>query len=89
MKNKSKKESTYLYALQRGGKTKYYGITNNPSRRKSEHKESGKKFTKMKIINKFPSRRAAEVVEGRTIRKYQRIHGGKPPRYNKAKTYKK
>ena len=82
-----KKRDTYIYELKDGNKIVYYGITNNPDRRVIEHENSRKKFTHVRVIRGPMLRENAEKLEGEYIQHYQRQHGGKPPKYNKKKTY--
>ncbi len=80
-------KDTYLYRLKDGREIVYYGITNNPDRRVVEQEISGKKFTHF-LFNSYPmSRETAEKRETEEIQRYQRQHGGKPPKYNIQKTY--
>lgn len=79
---------TKIYALKSGRKIEYIGITNNPSRRASEHKQLGKKFSTMKILKSHNKRTIAYNNEKSLIQMYQRQHGGRPPKYNIQATYK-
>lgn len=84
---KFSKRDTYLYQLKDGNEIVYYGITNNPDRREIEQENSDKKFTRMRIWRYPMSRESAEKRETEEIQRYQRQHGGRPPKYNKQKTY--
>lgn len=78
---------TWLYELKDSNEIVYYGITNNPDRRTIEQANSGKKFTHLNIISVALARESAEKRETEEIQRYQRQHGGRPPKYNIAKTY--
>ncbi|HEX76888.1 MAG TPA: hypothetical protein G4O03_00495 [Dehalococcoidia bacterium] len=82
-----KRRDTWLYELKDGNEIVQYGLTNAPDRRAIEQANSGKKFTHLNIISVALSRESAEKREKELIQKYQRQHGGRPPRYNIAKTY--
>jgi len=59
----------------------YIGKTNDSKRREQEHKDDGKKFSKMKL--EFPcSAEVATKREQEEIKKYQKSHKGKKPKYN-------
>jgi len=45
----AKKRNHYRYELKDCRKIVYVGITDDPSRRESEHKNKGKSFTSIKI----------------------------------------
>ena len=81
-----KPRNTWLYELKDGRVIVYYGISNNPDRREIEQANSGKKFTHMNIIGAALTRPSAERRETEEIQRYQRQHGGRPPRYNVRKT---
>ena len=78
---------TWLYELKDGNEIVYYGITNGPDDRMGEHVRSGKDFTHMNVKTVALTRVSAERRETQEIQRYQRQHGGKPPRYNRSKTY--
>lgn len=75
------KRDTYPYALKDGNKVVYYGITNDTQRRKQEHRDAGMRFTRMERDN-VCSRETALKREQNRIKRYQRNHGGRKPRYN-------
>lgn len=85
---KKTNKRTKLYALKLGRKTKYIGITNNPSRRNNEHKRTGKRFSSMKILSSHNKQSIARSKERSLIQRHQRHHGGRPPTYNVEHTYK-
>ena len=82
-----KERDTWLYELKNGPKIVYYGLSSDPDRREIEHDNSGKKFTHMNIKSVALTRESAERREREEIQRYQRQHGGKPPKYNINKTY--
>ena len=84
---KRAKRDTYIYELKDGHEIVYYGITLNPDRRAIEHANSDKKWTHMRIIRGPMSHERAEELEYGYIQRYQRQHGGRPPKYNILKTY--
>lgn len=76
------KRTTYNYTLRKSKTVVYKGITKNPTRRTSEHKRSGKRFTSITTGPKV-TRSTARRRESSGIKSYERSHGGKKPRYNK------
>jgi len=81
MPKKRAKRDTYPYVLKDGREVVYIGITKDPERREEEHKNEGKRFTKM--VTEYPcSERTARKSEQKRIRSYERSHKGKKPRYN-------
>lgn len=82
-----RRRDTWLYELRYGNEIVYYGITNNPDRRAIEQANSGKKFTHLNIISVALTRESAGKQETEEIQRYQRQHGGRPPKYNIAKIY--
>ena len=57
---KMAKRDTYRYKLTRQGKARYYGITDDPERRREEHENEGKQFDSMNIIRPVVTRDSAE-----------------------------
>lgn len=82
-----KPRNKWLYELKDGNEIVQYGLTNDPDRRAIEHANSGKRFTHINVISPAVTRESAERREKEEIQRYQRQHGGRPPRYNIAKTY--
>lgn len=78
---------TWLYELKDGNEIVYYGISLDPDRRAIQHNNSGKKFTHINIKSVALTKKSAEERERKDIQRYQRQHGGRSPKYNKAKTY--
>lgn len=79
---KKKKRDTYRYKMKDGNQTVYFGITDNFTRRKQEHKTDGKKFSKIETIGPKVTRDSALKWEKESIEKYKRKHKGKKPKYN-------
>ncbi|MCK4330622.1 hypothetical protein KAX02_12365 [candidate division WOR-3 bacterium] len=81
------KRDTYIYELKNGHEIVYYGITKNPDERFISQVNSDKIFTHMRRIRGPMFRKTAEKLEKEYIQRYQRQHGGRPPKYNIQKTY--
>jgi len=75
-----------VYELKDGNEIVYYGISNNPDLREVQHSRN-KVFTHKRVISVALTRQSAEDREWEEIQRYQRQHGGRPPRYNISKTY--
>ena len=73
------------YELRDKGKIVYVGITNDPERRKEEHKDEGKRFGSMNVVGPKVTHGGAEDWEESRLEQYRRSHGGKNPRYNETK----
>lgn len=73
----------YRYELRRGHKIVYFGITNNPQRRVSQHDNSEKNFTHMNILGPAVTKETAEQWEKQKLEQYRRNHYGDNPKYNK------
>ena len=72
----------YRYELKDGRKVVYYGITNNPQRRLSEHQADGKKFSTLNIKGPIVTKETAEEWEKNIIKTFAKNHSGKSPKYN-------
>ena len=79
----SKKHDNVLYALKQGNKIVYFGTTNNRERREQEHKDNGKKFSKMEILSRRMTEEGAKRKEAEKIKAYKKNNRGKKPKYNK------
>lgn len=79
------KRDTVIYELRDGRKKVYVGITNDPARREVEHKNDGKKFTKMTVTTPKLTEESAVAREKKAIETYQNNHKGEMPKYNKKK----
>ena len=66
------------------GRTKYYGVTKNPSRRAAAHRESGKLAPgdRFRVETRPLSRAEAERVESTKLASYRGSHRGRNPRHN-------
>ena len=80
-----KKRDTYRYSLKDDGKIVYYGITNDPERRRDEHNDEGKRFESMNVTSPVVTRDSAEQWEEERLEAYTRSHHGRTPRYNETK----
>ena len=67
-----------------GGRPKYYGVTNNPSRRAKQHRESGKlaRGDRFRVETRPVSRTKAERVESAKLASHRRSHRGRNPQHN-------
>ena len=67
----------------RKGGTKYIGSTNNPTRRATEHRQSGKfgRNDKLVVETRPVSRTSAEKIEKAKLHSHRQQHG-KNPRHN-------
>jgi len=83
----AKLRDTWLYEIKDGKKVVYYGISNDPDSRAIQHSSTGKKFTHINVKSVALTKKSAEKRERQEIQRYQRQHGGSPPKYNVAKTY--
>ena len=77
----SKRRDTVVYELYNKGKKVYIGITNDPERRRQEHKQD-KEFDTMKIVTGKRTEESARKEEQRRIEMYEKKTGHKP-KYNK------
>ena len=84
-KTQSRKRKSVVYSLyeSRGERT-YVGTTNNPKRRKSEHRKSGKLSSEgiFKVESRGMGRSSAEKLEAKKLRGYKK-RTGKLPKHNK------
>ena len=79
----AKKRSTQTYRLKDGKKTVYIGTTNDSERREEEHKEEGKKFTKLEPTSRKMTEDGAKQKEGDQLETFRKGHRGENPKYNK------
>ncbi len=79
----AKKRDTVSYDLLKGNKILYRGTTNDPDRREQEHRDEGKRFSKMRITSRKITEEGAKKKEAESLERYRRGHGGKSPQYNK------
>lgn len=80
-------KDTHKYVLKDGNKILYVGITDNPQRRESEHRQN-KDFQKMEVIGRAVTRQSAEKWETERIEQYRRNHNGNVPPFNKTQNGK-
>lgn len=78
-----KPRDTVTYDLKQGRKIVYRGTTDDPERRAEQHKEDGKRFTKMTITSRKMSEDGAMKKEQAALETFRKSHGGKNPLYNK------
>ena len=64
---RTSKRYTYLYSLYDKGRLVYEGISVDPERRAKEHKNSGKKFTRLVVKSSRMKRKNALKAEKRAI----------------------
>jgi len=83
----AKPRDTWLYELKNHKRIVYIGISCDPDRRAIQHINAGKKFTHINVKSVALTATSAERREKEEIQRYQRQHGGRPPKYNIAKTY--
>ena len=79
------KRDHWRYELKNGHKIVYFGITDDPERRETEHKSERKRFKRMNIVGPAVTQETAEQWEEKRLETYRRNHNGKNPKYNKAK----
>ncbi len=77
------KRDTFRYKLVDKGKIVQYGITDDPERRREEHKGDGKQFDSMRIVRPAVTEKSAEKWEEERLEDYRGNHQGRNPRYNK------
>lgn len=81
------KRDTYKYVLKDGNKIQYVGITNDPQRRETEHRQN-KVYKKMEIVGRASTRQNAEKWETERIETYKKNHSGEIPLLNKTQNGK-
>ena len=79
----AKKRDTHRYTLRDKAKVVGIGITKDLNRREEEHRDEGKRFTKMKREGPAVTRETAEQWEEKALEQYRKTHTGRNPRYNK------
>lgn len=67
------------------GRIDYVGVTNNPARRASEHKQAGKKGT-LKVETRPMLPTSAKHWESGRLETYRRNHSGRNPRHNRTRS---
>jgi predicted GIY-YIG superfamily endonuclease len=61
----------------------YKGTTNDPERREQQHREEGKRFTKLSPSSRKMTADGAKNKEEQQLKQFRRTHGGRNPQYNK------
>lgn len=69
----------------KGGRVKYVGITNNPRRRATQHRRSGKRG-RLQVETGGMSRGKARRWEGTRLARFRKSNRGKNPNYNKTRS---
>ena len=69
----------------RNGRVRYFGVTNDPSRRAAQHKRDGK-TGEMRVEKTHTSRGAALKWERGKLAAYRKRHAGKNPPLNKTRS---
>ena len=77
------KRNTQTYALYQGNEKVYIGTTDDLERRKQEHRDDSKEFSRIEPTSRRMTPEGAEKKEAKQLEKYRRGHKGKNPRYNK------
>lgn len=75
--------NTQTYDLKNNGKIVYRGTTNDPKRRREEHKDAGKQFTEMLLTSRKMTNEGAKKKEEQALKTYRNRNKGKNPKYNK------
>lgn len=78
-----KKQDTKTYALFDRNKKVYIGTTNDMERRADQHRDNGKRFTRVKETSRRMTEQGAKEKETDQLNVYREGHGGRNPRYNK------
>ena len=77
------KRDTVTYDLKDKGKIIYRGTTNDPKRRREEHREEGKRFDTMSITSRRMTEEGAKKKESDALKTYRQRNKGRNPKYNK------
>ena len=77
-----KPRDTFTYDLKKGNRVVYKGITDDPARRETEHRDAGKDFDKLVPTSRRMTRDGAKRKEAESLKTYRRGHGGQNPLYN-------
>ena len=77
------KRNTQTYALYQGNEKVYIGTTDDLERRKQEHRDDSKEFSRIEPTSRRMTPEGAEKKEAEQLETYRRGHKGKNPRYNK------
>jgi len=74
------RRENWVYELREGNEIVYYGMSNDPDRKLPE--DIDKHYNQVNIISTGLGFYAAEWRQAKEIQRYQRQHGGIPPKYN-------
>ena len=77
------KRNTQTYALYQGNEKVYIGTTDDLERREQQHREDGKKFSRIEPTSRRMTSDSAKKRETDQLETYRRGHKGKNPKYNK------
>ena len=69
----AKKRATLTYDLKAGNKIVYRGTTNDPERREQEHRDEGKRFSKMDITSRRMTEDGAKQKEAEALKTYRTV----------------
>ena len=78
-----RKRSTQTYGLYNGNEKVYIGTTDDLERREQEHRNAGKKFTRIEPTSRRMTPDSAKKRETEQLETYRQGHRGNNPRYNK------
>ena len=78
-----KSRDTVTYDLKQGKKVVYRGTTNDPEQRAQQHRDEGKRFSKMTVTSRKMTDDGAKQKEADALKTYRSNHSGKNPKYNK------
>ena len=78
----TKTQDTYVYELIDGNEVVYIGTTNDPGRREREHRDEGKKFSRLKPISRRMTEDGAKKKEAERLATYRKNHQGRNPKDN-------
>lgn len=75
---------TITYALYDKKKKVYIGTTNDPEERAAQHKNQGKRFTRMEKTSRRMTEDGAMKKEAERLKSYRQGHSGRNLRHNKS-----
>ena len=79
----TKPRNTMTYALHDGRKKVYIGTTDDLERRRREHEQEGKHFTRMERTSRRMTEERAQKKEAEQLKSFRHGHDGRNPRYKK------
>ncbi len=77
-----KPRDTVTYELKDGRSVVYRGVTSSPERREQEHRNDGKRFSKLLVTSPRLTEDSALKREAQSLKTYRDSHGGRNPKYN-------